>query len=348
MMKDTRGAISRFISSEKGQRFFNFAYSIGAAIVIWGALFKILHLPGGNTLLSIGMGTEVLMFLLTAFDRPPKEYRWEDVFPVLDSKNPEDRPEFNGGGVIIGGNASGGVINLGGAQDSDMIGAPSNGATTIISGTQARAAVGLPEGVQLSEEQTTSLSESITKMAAAADQLSRMAELTCATQNYLDRIASISEEMERLHQTTNALNNVSEVLLQSYQAITQHSAEINDSSNGYVEQMQGLNRNISGLNTIYEIQLKSVASQLDAIERVNRGIKDIRDMYEKSAEQSTRYCEETEKMTRYMQQLNNVYENMLTAMTINMYRPMANPAATQPDTATQGAAESARAKFDYE
>ena len=53
------------------------------------------------------MGTEVLMFVLTAFDRPPKEYRWEEVFPVLDNHNPEERPEFGGGGgvVINGGSA---------------------------------------------------------------------------------------------------------------------------------------------------------------------------------------------------------------------------------------------------
>ena len=93
--------IERFLYGEKGQRFFNFAYSIGAAIVIWGALFKILHLPGGSTLLCIGMGTEIAMFILTAFDRPPKEYAWEDVFPVLDSKNPEDRPDFTGGGGVV-------------------------------------------------------------------------------------------------------------------------------------------------------------------------------------------------------------------------------------------------------
>ena len=103
-VKKYRNIISAFISSEKGQRFFNFAYSIGAAIVIWGALFKILHLPGGNTLLSVGMGTEVLMFVLTAFDRPPKEYKWEDVFPVLESHDDEDRPDFNGGsGIVISG-----------------------------------------------------------------------------------------------------------------------------------------------------------------------------------------------------------------------------------------------------
>ena len=86
-----KNVISAFISSENGQRFFNFAYSIGAAIVIWGALFKILHLPGGNMLLSIGMGTEVLMFILTAFDRPPREYKWENVFPsLLDNENDEN------------------------------------------------------------------------------------------------------------------------------------------------------------------------------------------------------------------------------------------------------------------
>ena len=98
--------IERFLHGEKGQRFFNFAYSIGAAIVIWGALFKILHLPGGSLLLCIGMGTEIAMFILTAFDRPPKEYAWEEVFPVLDSKNAEDRPDFSAHpGVVVAGGA---------------------------------------------------------------------------------------------------------------------------------------------------------------------------------------------------------------------------------------------------
>jgi gliding motility-associated protein GldL len=145
--------------------------------------------------------------------------------------------------------------------------------------------------------------------------------------------------MQHLRATTEALNNVSDTLLSSYRAITENSENITRSSQGYVEQMQTLNRNITGLNTIYEIQLKSISSQLDSIDRVNRGIKDIRDMYEKSATQSTRYCEETEKMARYMQQLNTVYERMLTAMTVNMYNPMMgvntptannNPAPAEP------------------
>lgn len=290
-IKTYKRGISAFISSEKGQRFFNFAYSIGAAIVIWGALFKILHLPGGNFLLSLGMGTEVLMFVLTAFDRPPREYKWENVFPVFDTDNPEDRPDFNSGTGVTGGV----VINGGTAGTSGA-------------GTTASAPIQAPV------------------INADSTPAEVIGSVNSATQLYLDQITEMTNELRHLHETTRSLNEVSDVLLGSYKAITENSENITRSSQGYVEQMQDLNRNISGLNTIYEIQLKSVSSQLDAIDRVNRGIKDIRDMYERSSDSSARYCEETEKMARYMHQLNSVYEKMIHAMTINMYRPMMSPA----------------------
>ena len=282
-IKKYANGIERFMSSPKGQRFFNFAYSIGAAVVIWGALFKILHLPGGSTLLCIGMGTEIAMFIITAFDRPPKEYKWEDVFPVLDSHSDEDRPEFRGGaGVVINGGA---------------------------------AAAGAAQGVQ------------------AQAPVVPASDLSGASAQYLDQMNQMAAELQHLRETTAQLNQVSDELLQSYAAITQNSNEISASSTGYVEQMQALNHNIGGLNTIYEIQLKSVSSQLDAIDRVNRGIKEIRDMFERSAAQSAQYCEETEKMARYMQQLNAVYERMITAMTVNMYRPPMPGAPVPSDTA---------------
>lgn len=324
--KKYKNKIAEFLSSERGQRFFNFAYSIGAAIVIWGALFKILHLPGGNFLLSLGMGTEVVMFILSAFDNPGKSYRWEDVFPVLASHDEEDRPKFGGGGGgIVGGN--GGTIVINGDTKT----------TPTVSTDDARRAVGIPEGIDLSDEDSKSLSESIQKMSAAADQLSRMAELTDATQSYLSQLAAISTQMEQLRTATESLTQVSNTLLSSYQAITSNSDGLNEQSTGYVEQMETLNRNINGLNTIYEIQLKSVSSQLDNIDRVNAGIKNISRMYENAMGDSDRYCRETEKMTQYIQQLNSVYEKMITAMTINMYHPMggavqANPIAQQPTT----------------
>jgi len=325
-IKKYANGIERFLHGEKGQRFFNFAYSIGAAIVIWGALFKILHLPGGSTLLCIGMGTEIAMFILTAFDRPPRDYAWEDVFPVLDSHNPEERPGFSGGqGITVVGD-----INAGNEYSQQEYSGNRNVGEMQPGGSVTPAVLG--GGISLSEEDTDSLRESIAKMSAASEQLSQMAELTTATQQYFQQMSSISEQMSKLSETTRSLNEVSEVLLNSYRAITDNGERISENSKGYVEKMEDLNRNIGGLNTIYEIQLKGVSSQLETIDRVNRGLKDIRDMYEKSARESSHYCEETEKMARYMKQLNRVYEKMITAMTINMSNPMmgGNPAGYNP------------------
>lgn len=285
-IKKYKNAVERFLSGENGQRFFNFAYSIGAAIVIWGALFKLLHLPGGNLLLMIGMGTEVLMFILSAFDRPAKQYHWEEVFPVLDTHAEEDRPDMHGGGgggvVISGGNAPAGQI-VGGNQPA-------------------------VSAAQLAAEQPLALNASAQE----------------ATEHYVAQIAALSEQMADLRKSTEELNKVTSVLLDSYKAITENSDRITASSQGYVEEMTSLNRNVAGLNTIYEIQLKSVSSQLDSIDRVNNGIKDIRDMYERSAETSRQYCDETERMALYMKQLNSIYAQMIQAMTQNL------PAGAQP------------------
>ena len=316
-IKKYKNIVERFLSNESGQRFFNAAYSLGAAVVILGALFKILHLSGGNEMLCIGMGTEVLMFLLTAFDRPEAQYKWEDVFPVLGTNDPADRPDFSSGSGIVIGN----IGSTGGGNNG-------SGETQLpkVTAQEARSAVGIPQGIELSEADTTSLTESIAKMAAASDQLSRMAELTDATQQYLSQMAGISEQMTKLKETTEALNNVQDTLLASYRAITDNSQDITSSSTGYVEQMSALNRNIGGLNTIYEIQLKSISSQLESIDRVNRGLKDIRDMYEKSAAESANYCDETARLAHNMKQLNSVYVKMVKAITVSMYHPGMSPA----------------------
>ncbi len=278
-IKQYRRGLGHFIASEKGQRFFNFAYSIGAAVVIWGALFKILHLPGGNTLLSLGMGTEVLMFLLTAFDRPPREYKWENVFPALD-KDEDKVVDDSGSATVVSSAASVAVHHQGGGYVSGQ----EVPVSTVASGSQAT--VG-----------------------------------DTANSQYVGVTPELASEMSHLVETTRELNRVHDVLLDSYRAITENAGNISGSSNGYVEQMQALNHNIAALNTIYEIQLKSISGQLDSIDRVNRGISEIRDMFESSARQSARYCQEAEKMARNMQQLNQVYERMITAMTINMYHP---------------------------
>lgn len=342
MSKINRNKIEQFLQWEGGQRLFNFAYSIGAAVVILGALFKILHLQGGNTLLMIGMGTEVLMFILTAFDRPPREYKWEEVFPALRHAEAEaeaedaleralaedDTPSAGSHTHVQGG---GGTLVIG------NLGSVGAGATAGTTGAAASGpiVVGGSADSPVSADDAAMLSEAIHRMSEATEAMTQMADLTAATRDYMMQMATISQELHRLGETTRSLNAVSEVLLDSYRAITENSENITRSSSGYVKEMEALNNNVSGLNTIYEIQLRSVSGQLDSIDRVNRGIKDIRDMYEKSAGTSARYMEETEKMARYMQQLNQVYENMIHAMTVNMYRPgFGGPVPPQADAQT--------------
>lgn len=256
--------IEEFLHSDNGQRFFNIAYSVGAAIVIWGALFKILHLPGGNTLLCIGMGTEIAMFILTAFDRPPKEPNWEEIVPALNGQNSQGASAADGAPQGFAPGAGGGAVM------------PS---LTIV------------------DDSGNNITAAVEDMQKATEELSGATELAAATNRFVDAIEGISKQMSDLNEA------------------------MASGSNGYAEKMAELNRNLTGLNTIYDIQLRSVSGQLDAIERVNRGLKDIRDMYEKSAADSAKYCEETEKMTQYMAQLNEVYARMIAAMQIGNALP---------------------------
>ncbi len=304
-----------FLSSDMGKRVLNFCYSWGASIVIIGAMFKLLHLPYGNQILFVAMTVEALVFFISAFEHPLNEYHWEEVFPVLKSKNPMDRPDFAGAGMPNADedHATRGInINLGATANSGTTGELGN--------------------LDVSEEDTKTLSESIKKLSGAAEQISKMAELTEATQKYLEQLSSMSENMERFSLVTNSLTNVSDTLLNSYKSITDNSDGISQNSRGYVQQMEMLNRNISGLNTIYEIQLKSISSQIESIEHINGGLSRIREMYDGSVTDSSVFRNETEKMTRQLSELNQVYSRLLQAMTVNMG---AAPAYQQPQPQPQ-------------
>lgn len=271
---------------------FNYLYSIGAAVVIVGALFKLLHWPFADFMLIVGMGTEAFIFFVSAFDEPAKEPNWEVVYPGIYDKESnltseekqtmmerrkkralsnvpegEEHVAANGGGgsgtVIIGsGVPAGGTIVVGGG------GTPVANAGGVVTPLAASAPAG-----SLTPEQ--------------ADQM------TQATEKYVQQLNDITQSLARLQSSMAALEGTSD----------------------YAEQMANLNRNIQGLNTIYEIQLKSVSSQLGTIEQVNQGLANIRSLYENGQNDSFRIRQETDQMARQLQQLNEVYARMLQAMT---------------------------------
>ena len=131
----------------------------------------------------------------------------------------------------------------------------------------------------------------------------------------------MSKKMEKFSEVTGSLTEVSDTLLNSYKGIADNPSSVSQNATSYVAQMDALNRNIAGLNSVYEMQLKSISAQMENIERINAGLNRIREMYEGSVIDSSVYRNETEKMTQQLSQLNQVYSRLLQAMTVNMYTP---------------------------
>ncbi len=270
-----RNLLEMFLASDKGKRLLNLVYSWGAAIVILGALFKILHYPFADEILFVGMMTEFTIFFISGFEKPANEYNWEEVFPELNSKNPLDREQIEAKRRYMeskrGENA----------HHSSMSGEE----PVIPSSTSVRSS-SLASHI-LPEAELEQLSESIRQLSSAAS-----------------RLASIGA-------------NSSE-MLKSYEAITKDYESINKGTEKYLAGVEDLARNVSGLNTIYEIQLKHISSQIDAIDQINTGLHKISSMYSSSVVDSESFRQENERLAKQLAELNQVYARMLEAMTVNM------------------------------
>lgn len=308
-----------FLSSEKGKRYLNRSYSIGASFVVLGAMCKILHLGPADIILGVSLVFEALVFFISAFERPSTDYNWEEVFPVLKSKNPLDRPDFTSGSGMgtespepITGNFEGSPILSGGYANR----APSYAGVS----PEQSAHIGLAAmGLNVSEEDAKNLSNSIQKLSEAAEQISKMADLTDATQLYAEQISTVSQNLERFNTVTSSLSQVSDTLVNSCKAISGADAEgSGDKTVGYVQQMELLNEKLAGLNQFYDVHLSGLRSQMDTIHHINTGLNRIREMYDNSVMDSTAFRNENERMAQLLNQLNQVYGRLLQAMTVNM------------------------------
>ena len=376
-----------FLSSERGRRILTVSYSWGAAIVIIGALCKILHVSHANEILLISMTFEACIFFISGFERPFSEYHWEDVFPVLKSKNPLDRPDFatGPGGAHVGGavvqgadlsNLGGGTIVIGdlsGAKAGDLSGmnvgdfqgmhvggeqvgmgsptpgggpypTPGGGPYPMPGGGPYPMPGGIPfpvsppvqqappspqalvdtgmaaMGLNISEKDAEVLAESIKKLNGAAEQISKMADLTDATKSYIDRISVVSQNLEKFSEITGSLGEVSDTLINSCKVISGKKDDdgSDQTPKSYVEHMTKLNDNLSGLNHFYETQLTGIRSQMDTILHINAGLNRIRDLYDSSIVDSASFRNENERMAQLLSQLNQVYSRLLQAMTVNI------------------------------
>lgn len=275
--------LQKWMDSVPGQTFLNYAYSWGASVVILGTLFKLTHLPGANIMLFAGMGTEVFVFFISAFDRPFDKTQEGRDLPThideeeIDREEAEAEAAYNagvqvaGGGAVVGGAgvSSGGTIIIGGgtANTANVSAAPaSEGATqTTVGGTQT-----IVGGTQ------TVVSPEAAQTAAAAAELAANHEvamqLADAQANYLDELKRLTETLQK---------------------VSDQSARLTRDS----EEMENLNRTLTGICKIYEMQLKGASQQIGTIDQIN---------------------EQSKRMAEQIEQLNGIYARMIEAMTVNM------------------------------
>lgn len=285
--------LQKWMDSVPGQTFLNYAYSWGASVVILGTLFKLTHLPGANIMLFAGMGTEVFVFFISAFDRPFDKTQEGRDLPThideeeIDREEAEAEAAYNAGvqgSVIIGGGAAGP-----GAGVTESGAGVSGGGTIIIGGGAASAAASATAPASEGAAQTvaggtqtvaggtqTVVSPEAAQTAAAAAELAANHEvamqLADAQANYLDELKRLTETLQK---------------------VSDQSVRLTRDS----EEMENLNRTLTGICKIYEMQLKGASQQIGTIDQIN---------------------EQSKRMAEQIEQLNGIYARMIEAMTVNM------------------------------
>lgn len=268
-----------FLSSPKGKKIVGYAYGLGAAVVIVGALFKILHLPGASVVLTIGMGTEAFLFALSAFEDPHKEYHWDLVFPQL---------EGGEGGPIMGAAAPAAAKSGNSIEDIAQAGT-------------------------LSESDAQKLNEGIRKLSETASQIADVTAAVSASSNYARNMNAASDAISAFAATQATLKTSSDSLFASYKTVAESMANVADDAKGYMQEMQGITKNLSSINASYEMQVKAISEQAGIVNDVNDNLKKIQTAMDAASTETAAFKEQATKLTQQVSSLNNVYGNMLNA-----------------------------------
>lgn len=283
--------LQKWMDSVPGQTFLNYAYSWGASIVILGALFKLTHLPGANFMLFAGMGTEAIVFFLSAFDRPfdktadgrdipthvTEEYL--ETGKVTYGEN-EGAAASGGQTIIIGGGSFSGGAGISAASSSSVAGSESEGTEQIDESVAAAVAPGAGfsengaavAGATIAGGSVAGGSVAGGNTAWVAGQQGVTPEMADAQNNYVEELKKLVETLEKVNEQSTRLTRDS-------------------------EEMENLNRTLTGISKVYEMQLKGASQQIGTIDQIN---------------------EQSRKMAQQIEQLNKIYARMIEAMTVNM------------------------------
>ena len=201
--------IQDYLDSPKGRILLNYLYSWGAAVVILGALFKLTHIKGANLMLFIGMGTEVLVFFISGFERP--------YIPNQEEDEEDEAPRLRGN-IIINGSVQA-------SQQAAPAPAPA-------AGPAAAPQEGSPLNVSGVEQVTQDYIARIHDLTVKMEQMSRHSE----------RMEQSTEEIEQLSRNLISINTFYEMHLKSASTQMENLDKVSEQTRQMVAQIEELNR----------------------------------------------------------------------------------------------------------
>lgn len=304
---EKKGFGARFMNwygSYQGKRVVGMVYSIGASVVIIGALFKIMHFPGAGAVLMVGMITEAMLFMIGCLDKPHPEFHWHEVFPQLLGhgtepellKEMQERPKP----TLMGGGAEGGSASA--AQKTNV--------------------------PALSEKDMEALKGGIADLAKTATQLSELGKVATATTNLSEKLDAASQAAGQFVEAGKTITEKSESLGAVYAQVADDMKKVASGTKEYESKVAGVAKQLNSLNAVYELQVNAIQAQVDAykaqMDKVNgatqqldtltSAVKKMTDVAGESLKSQEAYEAAAKKLAAQVADLNKVYGNMLNAL----------------------------------
>ena len=359
--------IADIVESKGYKKLMAKVYGWGAAVVILGALFKIQHYPGASIMLIAGLGTEAVIFFLSAFEPLHEDIDWTLVYPELAGLSEDLDEEFisssNRDKSRTGSETDRGEVYSGGGQQTG------GGAPAVVGGGGGGGSLyalerfdELLEKSNVGTELFDKLGEGLNNFSKTAAKLNDLNEASVATDEFVNNIKSASESVGLFNESYNGFagqlndsaQNLSDSYIKTAEAISQSGSDVaqvfsktgeemaeavskssenmnqaylnitesiqksfdtvQQESSSYTEKLDVLNKNLSELNAIHELQMKNAHEQLKDNEQIYKGIGNMMQNLNESVEETKKYKEEVSKLSNNLAALNDVYGNMLSSM----------------------------------
>jgi len=282
-------SLAEIVHSSGWKAFMAKLYGIGASVVIVGALFKIQHWQFAGLLLTIGLLTEATIFFFSAFEPLHEEPDWTLVYPELAGIGDEGSTVGHGHHVGSGGGAGSAAL----AKFDEML-----------------------VNADISPDLFQKLGTGMRKLSDATVAFSSMGDAAAVSGEYTKTVKTATESLGVLSDTYKETERVIRESNSSYRNIADSLAIVESGGKSYQTQLESLNKNLSALNAVYELQLRSTNDHMKETDSVQKGLQGLMKDLSDSAGNTAKYKEQISALNENLAALNNVYGNMLTAMNV--------------------------------